>query len=58
MRSVKFIKFKGSREEWNATIRKHYHYKEGEDKLFDELDVISILKSMRRVKLLTQTLLS
>jgi len=35
LRSVKFIKFKGSKEEWNATIRKHYHYKEGEDKLFD-----------------------
>ena len=39
-------------------MRKHYHYKEGEDKLFDELDVISLLKAIRRVKLLTQTLLS
>jgi len=58
LRSVKFLKFSGTREEWNQAMRKHYHYKEGEDKLFDELDVVSLLKSMRRVKLLTQTLLS
>jgi hypothetical protein len=58
LRSMKFAKFSGPREEWNMIMRKHYHYKEGEDKLFDELDVISLLKAIRRVKLLTQTLLS
>ncbi|TNV83938.1 hypothetical protein FGO68_gene12435 [Halteria grandinella] len=50
--------WKGTKEEWDEVMRKHYHYKEGEDKLFDELDVITLLKSMRRVKLLTQTLLT
>ena len=39
-------------------MKKHYQFNEGEDKLFDELDVISILKSIRRVKLLTQSLLT
>jgi hypothetical protein len=58
LRSMKFVKFSGPREEWNRIMRKHYHYKEGEDKLFDELDVISLLKLIRRVKLLTQTLLT
>jgi hypothetical protein len=39
-------------------VKKHYQFNEGEDKLFDELDVITLLKTMRRVKLLTQTLLT
>ncbi|TNV84292.1 hypothetical protein FGO68_gene12595 [Halteria grandinella] len=57
-RSAKLRKYKGPKEDWDQTMRKHYHFKEGEDKLFDELDVITLMKSMRRVKLLTQTLLS
>jgi len=39
-------------------VKKHYQFNEGEDKLFDELDVITLLKTMRRVKLLAQTLLT
>ena len=39
-------------------MKKHYQFNEGEDKLFDELDVITLLKTMRRVKLLAQTLLT
>jgi hypothetical protein len=39
-------------------MRKHYQFNEGEDKLFDELDVITLLKTLRRVKLLSQTLLT
>lgn len=53
IRSLKHTKFKGTREEWELSMKHHYHYKEGEDKLYDELDVVSLLKSMRRVKLLT-----
>ena len=58
IRSKKLKKFKGSKAEWDKSMRKHYHFNEGEDKLFDELDVISLLKSMRRVQLLSQTFLS
>ena len=58
LRKIKKRKYRGSREEWEDHVKKHYHFKEGEDKLFDELDVITLLKSMRRVKLLTQTLLT
>jgi hypothetical protein len=57
-RSVKLRRYKGSKEGWDRVMRKHYYFKEGEDKLFDELDVINLLKSMRRIKLLTQTLLT
>ena len=58
LRKTKFKRYKGTREEWDMKIRKHYQFKEGEDKLFDELDVITLLKTMRRVKLLSQTLLT
>jgi hypothetical protein len=58
LRKIKRRKYRGSKEEWEDHVKKHYHFKEGEDKLFDELDVITLLKSMRRVKLLTQTLLT
>ena len=58
LRSTKFAKFSGTKQEWEKSLRKHYHYTNGEDKLYDELDVITLLKSMRRVKLLTQTLLT
>ena len=58
LRKLKFKKYIGSRRDWDQKIKKHYQFNEGEDKLFDELDVITLLKSMRRVKLLTQTLLT
>lgn len=58
IRSTKLRKYKGKKETWDKVVRTHYHFKEGEDKLYDELDVITLLKSMRRVKLLTQTLLT
>ena len=57
-RKIKFKKFSGSKEDWQKNVKKHYQFNEGEDKLFDELDVITLLKTMRRVKLLTQTLLT
>lgn len=53
IRKVKLKKWKGKKEDWEKVMRNHAHYEEGEDKLFDELDVITLLKSMRRVKLLT-----
>ena len=58
LRKLKFKKHSGSRKDWDQKIKKHYQFNEGEDKLFDELDVITMLKSMRRIKLLTQTLLT
>jgi hypothetical protein len=58
LRKLKHKKYVGSRRDWDQKIKKHYQFNEGEDKLFDELDVITLLKSMRRIKLLTQTLLS
>ena len=57
-RKLKLKKYVGSIEEWEKSMKKNYQFNEGEDKLFDELDVISILKSIRRVKLLTQSLLT
>jgi hypothetical protein len=33
-------------------VKKHFHFEEGEEKLMDELDVITLLKSMRRTKLM------
>ena len=57
-RKIKLKKYRGTREDWQQNIKKHYQFDEGEDKLFDELDVITLLKTMRRVKLLTQTLLT
>ena len=57
-RKTKLKRFNGPREEWARKIKKHYQFNEGEDKLFDELDVITLLKTMRRVKLLSQTLLT
>ncbi|CDW71370.1 UNKNOWN [Stylonychia lemnae] len=38
--------------------KNQFIFKKGQDKFLDELDVISILKSMRQVKLLTQVLLN
>jgi len=53
LRKVKLNKYNGTKEEWEANMRKHYQFNEEEDKLFDELDVITLLKTLRRVKLLT-----
>ncbi len=53
LRKLKFKKYSGTKQEWRESMRNHYHFEEGEDKLFDELDVITFLKVMRRVKLLT-----
>ena len=53
LRKTKFKRFNGPREEWAQNIKKHYQFNEGEGKLFDELDVINLLKTMRRVKLLS-----
>ncbi|CDW88099.1 accessory gland protein [Stylonychia lemnae] len=38
--------------------KNHYLYQKGEEKLRSELDIISLLKTQRKLKLLTQTLLS
>lgn len=52
-RKLKLSRFKGTKKEWDASFKKHYHFKEGEDKLSNELDVITLLKTLRKVKLLT-----
>lgn len=52
-RRLKLKKWRGNKEGWDQVMRNHAHFAEGEEKLFDELDVITLLKSMRRVKLLT-----
>jgi hypothetical protein len=57
-RKIKLKKYTGTKEDWQKNVKKHFQFNEGEDKLFDELDVITLLKTMRRVKLLTQTLLT
>lgn len=42
------------------TMKKSHHhlYRKGERKLMEELDVISLLRSMRQIKLLTQVMLN
>lgn len=47
-----------SKKDWNEGMRNHYLYEKGSSKLAKELDVISILKTLRRVKMLTQTLIT
>ena len=58
IRKVRFSKAKMTKEEWSETVRKHYLFQKGSIKLAKELDVIAILKALRRVKLLTQTLIT
>jgi len=41
-----------------AKEKKEHHFNKGKDKLLQELDVITLLKSMRKTKLLTQALLN
>jgi hypothetical protein len=53
LRNLKLKKFEGSKEEWHFKYKKHFQFQEGEEKLNNELDVITLLKSMRRVKLLS-----
>jgi hypothetical protein len=47
-----------SKESWDKNYRHHYYFRKGVYKLQEELDVVTMLKSMRRVKLLTATLLT
>jgi hypothetical protein len=41
--------FEETRKIGTILIRVHYHFTEGEGKLNDELDVVNLLKTMRRV---------
>ncbi len=47
-----------SKSEWKTKYRTQYLYNQGEDRLFEELDVINLLKSIRRLKLLNQIVLT
>jgi hypothetical protein len=58
LRKIKFRKFSGSKEEWRKTMKKHYQYDEGEDKLQDELDVVTLLKTIRRVKIISNIVMT
>ena len=49
-------RFNGLKKDWVASFKRHANFNEGENLLYHELDVITLLKSMRRVKLLTQSL--
>jgi len=42
----------------NRNLRSHYYFAKGEDKLQDELDVVTLLKSVRQLRLLTMALLN
>jgi len=42
----------------NRNLRPHYYFSKGEDKLQDELDVVTLLKSVRQLRLLTMALLN
>lgn len=58
LRSVKDHKKQESKENWDKSYSHHYYFRKGVYKLQEELDVVTMLKSMRRVKLLTSTLLT
>jgi hypothetical protein len=58
LRRIKFRKFRGSKEEWRKTLKKHYQYDVGEDKLQDELDVVTLLKTIRRVKIISNIVMT
>ncbi|CDW79542.1 UNKNOWN [Stylonychia lemnae] len=49
---------RGTSLKYKQKFKKHFIFKKGQDKLLEELDIVSILKSMRQVKLLTQVLLN
>jgi len=40
------------------SLKSHFYYQKGENKLINELDVVTLLKSIRNLNLLTNTLLS
>ena len=40
------------------SLKRHFMFEKGKHKLLEELDVVTILKSIRQVKLMTQVLLS
>ena len=58
LKRIKFRKYKGTKEEWRKTLKKHYQYDEGEDKLQDELDVVTLLKTIRRVKIISNIVMT
>jgi len=56
---VKFIPCRTRRAlRKNRNLRAHYYFSKGEDKLQDELDVVTLLKSVRQLRLLTKALLN
>jgi hypothetical protein len=58
LRKLKFKKYKGTKEDWRKTLKKHYQFEEGEEKLFDELDVVTLLKTIRRVKIISNIVMT
>ena len=58
IRKVKFKKFNGNREKWRRILKKHYQFEEGEEKLQDELDVVTLLKTIRRVKIMSNIIMT
>ncbi len=46
------------KELWVKDIKKHYLFDKGVNKMNHELDVLNLLRTMRKVKLLSQTLLT
>jgi hypothetical protein len=58
LRKVKFRKLNGNREKWRRILKKHYQFEEGEEKLQDELDVVTLLKTIRRVKIMSNIIMT
>ena len=52
LRKKKLKKYK-DKEFWVKNIKKHYLFGKGVDKMNHELDVLTLLRTMRRVKLLS-----
>lgn len=42
----------------NREVKKHFYFEKAEEKLLKELDVIHMLKSIRRLKLVANAILS
>lgn len=57
-KKIKLKKYKRGKARWNERYKHHVHFIEGEDKLFNELDVLYLLKQMRRVRLMSQIMLT
>ena len=58
IRKLKFRRFNGPKHIWNEKIKKHYQFNEGEDKLFDELDVVTLLKAIRKIKVISHIVMN